>query len=242
MSAKNTKLSRLSGRYLAALRIHVEGATADSLKEARELGNQAVADGVDTLDLAKMHDEALAILTPTEGSGVPSEYIITRAEEFFTEASIPVEATHRPVLDATNELRRVSEELKRRATDLAETQRELQRGINERRSAEAVLRTVVENPSSMLEESHLREQRLQEKARSILAANEEARKKMAIHLQDEIAQPLLGIQVRLLALEKEAAVGADGIHEEIAATQRMVEESLKTISRFSQEFGTYHEK
>ena len=241
MSAKNITLSRLSGRYLAALRIHAEGATADSLTAAREFGNDAVADGVDTLDLAKIHDQALAILIPTECSGVPPEYITTRAQEFFAEASIPVEATHRTMLEATAKLEKVNEELGRLSKVLAETQRELEREIHDRSASEAALRIVAELPGQALEESRQQEERLQEKARSILAANEEERRKMSIRLQDEVAQPLLGIHVRLLALDKEAATSKNGINEEIAATQRLVEESLKTISQFSQEFGPHHE-
>jgi Histidine kinase len=234
-------LSRLSGRYLAALRIHLEKGPDVSLTEAHARGNEAVADGLDTLDLAKIHDHALSILISPDSSPATQHDITTRAEEFFAEASIPVEATHRAVLEATAKLEKVKEELRLLSKDLADAQRELEVGINDRRSAEAALRTVADRPGQALEESRLLEERLQEKARAILAANEDERKKMSLQLQDEVAQTLLGIHVRLLALEKEAATSKNGIDDEIAATQRLVEESLKTISRFSQEFGTRHE-
>jgi signal transduction histidine kinase len=241
MIMNETTLSRLSGRYLAALRVHAEDGPNASLTVAHEMGDQAVADGLDTLDLAKIHDQALAILISPDSSPLTQHDMTTRAEEFFTEASIPVEATHRAVLDATDQLKKVTGELSRRTKDLADTNLQLQRGITDRRSAEAALRTVAELPGQALEESLLLEASLQERARSILAANEEERKKMSLQLQDEIAQTLLGIHVRLLALKKESAASKAGINEEIAATQKLVEQSLKTISRFSLEFGAHHE-
>jgi hypothetical protein len=54
----NSKLSALSGRYLAALRKHLKQSPCASFEPARALGRQAVAGGLETLDLARIHQRA----------------------------------------------------------------------------------------------------------------------------------------------------------------------------------------
>jgi signal transduction histidine kinase len=66
----------------------------------------------------------------------------------------------------------------------------------------------------------------------ILSAQEEERKKISRELHDEIAQTLLGINVRLLTLKQAAAVNTKDLKKEIASTQRVVEKSEKTLSRY----------
>jgi signal transduction histidine kinase len=75
----------------------------------------------------------------------------------------------------------------------------------------------------------------------ILSAQEAERMKVSRELQDEVAQTLLGINVRLLALKRESTVNSEGLKKEIASTQRLVEKSVKTMSRFAREFGKQHD-
>ena len=75
----------------------------------------------------------------------------------------------------------------------------------------------------------------------ILLAQEDKRTQMSHELHDEIAQTLLGINVRLLTLKNEATVNAMGLKKEIASTQRLVEKSVKTMNRFAREFGKQHD-
>ena len=56
------KLIRLSRRYVAALRTHVQPGPRASLQPALELGRQAVALGVETLELARIHEHAIDTL------------------------------------------------------------------------------------------------------------------------------------------------------------------------------------
>jgi signal transduction histidine kinase len=83
---------------------------------------------------------------------------------------------------------------------------------------------------------------LQHLTHRILAAQEDKRRKISRDLQDEIAQTLLGINVRLLTLKKEAAVNTEGLKKEIASTQRVVDMSVKSIKRFARDFGVSHER
>src|SRR5579859_2048130 len=104
------KLSALSQEYVAALKNHLKQGPQAGLQPARGLGRRAVAIGLETLDLARIHERALATL---EASSSRDGYI-KRAEIFFTEAVTPIEETHRAALKANAQLNRVSQTLDRR--------------------------------------------------------------------------------------------------------------------------------
>ena len=61
------------------------------------------------------------------------------------------------------------------------------------------------------------------------------------NLQDEIAQILPGINVRLLTLKKAAALNARGFKKDIASTQRLVEESVQSVNRFARELDIHQQ-
>ncbi len=48
---------------------------------------------------------------------------------------------------------------------------------------------------------------------------------MSLHLNDEIAQTLLGINIRMLALKKQIATSNTSLTTEITTTQRLIEDS-----------------
>ena len=52
-------------------------------------------------------------------------------------------------------------------------------------------------------------------------------------LHDEIAQTLVGINVQLAALTKEAAGGPKGLQQKIARAQKMVEKSVEKVHQFA---------
>ena len=54
-------------------------------------------------------------------------------------------------------------------------------------------------------------------------------------------QSLLGIHMRLLTLKKQMVVRHEDITQEIATTQRLVEDAVKTINQFAHELGIPHE-
>jgi signal transduction histidine kinase len=231
------QLSALSGRYLAALRKHVKQRARASLEPARGLGRQAVAIGLETLDMARIHEGAIAAL---DASG-SKDGIMERANIFFAEAVTPIEETHRPAVKATARLNRLNTMLRRRTADLDASKRSLKQGMARRKTAEAALKKSGEHYKTLLEESLALQGHLQRLTHRALSAQEDKRKKIGHELQDEIAQTLLGINVRLLTLKREAAVEDQGLQKEIASTQRIVHKSVKTINRFAREYGKPHE-
>ena len=238
---QETQLSKLSGEYLTALRTHLEQGREASLRAAHDLGVRAVTLGLETLDLAKVHEQALTTLILPDWSPVTRDEMNTRAAIFFTEAIVPIKHTHRAARNADVELQQLTETFGQRTLDLADSNRELKEGVKGRKTAEAALETSERASGQLLKESRHLEHELQDMTRKILSANEAERKKMSHHLQDEIAQNLLGIHVRLLTLKKEATATHADLVKEIAITQRLVEASVKTINRFAREFGIPHE-
>jgi signal transduction histidine kinase len=231
------KLSALSGRYMAALRKHLKQSPPASLEPARGLGRQAVAIGLETLDVASIHERALATLK----AAASKDGLIKRADIFFTETIAPIEEMHRAALNANVRLNRLNKILGRRTLGLAASNRSLKQGIARRKTMEEALKKSGTHSKKLWAESCRLRKHLRHLTHQILTAQEDGRKKISRDLQDEIAQTLLGINVRLSTLKKKAAVNVQGFKKEIANTQRLVDKSIKSIKRFACEFGQHHE-
>jgi signal transduction histidine kinase len=231
-----TNLTVLSRRYVAALRKHLKQGPQASLQPALRLGREAAALDMETLDVAKIHEDALATLEASSSK----DGVIKRAQMFFAEAVTPIEETHRAALNANVRLGRLNRTLGQRTVDLAASHRSLKRDIVQRKTVEQALRKSGEHSRTLLKESRRLQKHLQCLAHQILSTQEEERKQISRELHDEVAQTLLGINVRLLMLKQEATANSKGLKKEIASTQRLVDKSVKSIKRFAREFGICH--
>ena len=235
-------LKRLSRRYVAALRKHLKQGSRASLQMAQRLGQQAVSLGLETLDLARIHEQALAALVaPRFSSAIKRKGVIRRARLFFIETITPIEETHRAAREAKAHLNVLTKTLGRRTMDLTATNRNLKKEIVKRKSAQSSLGKSGKHHARLLADSRRLQKQLRRLTHRILWAHEDKRGKISRELHDEIAQTLLGINVRLLALKQGAAVNTKGLRKEIANTQRLVEDSEKTMSQFGRDFGIQHE-
>ena len=231
------KLTRLSRRYAWALKKYLRQGARAPVHPARGLGLRAVKLGLETLDVAKIHEATLASLEAASSR----DGIIERAEIFFTEAVSPIEKTHHAAVKASADLSKVNKALDRRASDLAASNRSLKQSIMGRKTAEEALKKRRGRSKKLWEESRRLQKHLQQLTHQILAAHENKRKQISHELQDEIAQTLLGINVRMLTLKREAAAGTERFKKDIASTQRLVDNSITSIKRFAREFGNHHE-
>jgi signal transduction histidine kinase len=238
---KKTNFSRMSERYLAALRIHFAHGPPVDLQAAHKLGTRAVALGLETLDIARMHDLALVALILPECSPGTQYDMATRAAIFFTEAIAPIETTHRLALKAGANLEKLKATLTRQTRALADSNRNLHQEITRSEAAGKAARASREESARLLEESRRLQEHLHEMARRILTAHEDERRAMSLQLEDEIAQTLLGIHIRLLTLKKEISDSDEDFKKEIAITQRLVEVSVRAIRRFASDLDIPHE-
>ena len=225
------KLIRLSRRYQAALRKHLKQGPRASLQSALGLGREAVAIGLETLDVARIHKGALATLQLSNSKNGLSK----QAKRFFGEAIAPLAKAHPAPLKTNALLSQVSQELSRRAAGLTSTNLALKQRLAGRRAVEQALKKRGEHSKKLLEESRRLQNDLRHLTHQHLSAQEAERKKISHELQDEIAQTLLGINARLLTLKKAARGGEANLTKEIAHTQRLVQVSIKSINRLAHE-------
>lgn len=227
----------LSRRYVAALGKHLKDGPRASLKPALALGRQTVAIGLETLDLARIHEKAIVILILPAWTSRVRIAKTRRAGFFFTEANTAVEETHRAARQTKVQLGRLKETLGQRTAELAVTSRQLKRGIIRRKSVETALKKNGEHYARLLEESLQLQKGLRLLTHQVLAAQEVERKTISRELQDEIAQTLIGINVRLISLKQDARSTTRGLKNEIASTQRLVVKSARSVRRVARKFG-----
>jgi len=229
------KLNALSQQYETALKKHLKQGSRTNVETARGLGCRALAIGLETLDIARIHERALASL---EAASIKDGFL-KKADLFFMETIAPIEEAHRAELKASARLNRLNETLGRRTVDLKASNRSLKQGIARRRTTEAALKKRVEHYKKLLAKSLPLQKHLQDLAHHILSEHEDKRKRISHDLQDEVAQTLLGINVRLLMAKKAAGLNDKGLQKKIASTQRLVEESVQSINRFARELGSH---
>ena len=205
------------------------------MRPAKGLGRQAMALGLETLDLARIHQQALIKLVLPGYSPAMRESMVRRAGTFFAEAIIPIEKTHRTAQEINVRLGRLNGTLRQRTVDLTASNRQLKQEIAKRKAAEQSLRKSEQHYGQLLEQSRHMQEQLRLLSRQLLSAQEEERKKISRELHDVIAQTLTSINVRLANLKKEARTDTRGFDEKIELTQELVRQSVEIVHRFARE-------
>lgn len=223
--------------YQAALRRYVKQGTVSSLQSAGRLGRRAMALGMETLDLARIHEDALLSVMEALAAheSPPRDRIPKRAGTFFAEALLPIEAKHRTALETSRRLTALNQALARRTQDLSVSNRKLKSEITKRKAAEESLRKSEQHSVRLLEESRLLQEKLQLLSRRVLWAQEEEHRRISRDLHDVVAQMLTGINFRLATLKTEAASNTKGLSRKISHAQRLVEKSVAVVHRFAGE-------
>lgn len=232
------KLIGLSQRYVAALRKHLQPGhkTAAPNGTATRLGRAAVALGLETLALARIHGQALVTLKLARDK--PPGWL-KRAEIFFARANAPIEATHRAAQQTKVDLMRLKKSLSQCTVELAVRNQQLQAGGALQKLMKADFAESGKHHHKCLEESLQLQKLLRQLTHQTLTAQEEERTKISHELQDEIAQTLLGINVRLLALKQHDGYNSQGLKNEIASAQRLVLKSAKSVRQFARKLAPH---
>jgi len=90
-------------------------------------------------------------------------------------------------------------------------------------------------PGNSLKHSLKLQKRWRRLTHHVLAAQEDEREKISHALQDDIAQTLFAINLRLLLLKQTARCKARGLKNQIASTQRLVVKSTTLVRRLARE-------
>ena len=191
--------------------------------------------GLETLDLARFHEQALITLVLPGYSPDTRERMIRRAGTFFAEAITPIEKTHRSAQETNGQLIQLNQVLNQRSVDLTASNWQLQQEILQRKSVEESLRKSEQHYSRLLEQSRHMQEQLRLLSRQLLSAQEEEREMISRELHDQIAQTLTGINVRLASLKTEDTFNNKGLQKKISSTQRLVEKSVDIVHRFARE-------
>ncbi len=229
------ELFDLSHRYQDTLRAHLKQGRRASLESARGLGGKALAAGLQTLDLAKLHERTLITELLPACPPIQRAALIKQAGIFFAAAVLPIEKSHRNERQATAQLKKFIEALSQRTVELAAANLELEQEIAQRKAVEAALKKSERHYSVLLAQSDRLQEQLRQLSRQILSAQEDERKRISRELHDVIAQTLTGINIRLATLKKEASVNTKGLEQNIARTQKLVEKSVDLVHRFARE-------
>jgi signal transduction histidine kinase len=226
---------KFSRRYQAALLAYLKQRTGARLQLARGMGQRALAAGVQTLDIAKLHERILVTeVLPNRPAGKRT-MLIKQAGAFFTEAITPLEKIHLGARAAAIHLNQIVEMLSQRTVELAASNLDLENEIAQRKAMEVALKKSEQHYSRLLAQSDRLQEQLRQLSRQILLTQEEERREISRELHDVIAQTLTGINVRLATLKKDAALNTKGLDRNIARTQRLVEKSVNIVHQFARE-------
>ncbi len=233
--SKKPVRSGLAARYLKELRAHLGKKNSGNGDRAQGMGHAALAEGLETLDLALMHEYAMASLASSFDFVSTLDDSITRAGFFFTQALVPLEAAQRATRETNRLLLQRNETLRLHTAALAKGNRRLEREITRRKAGEVVILKGKEQYQTLFKESQVMQRKLRQLTRQIISAQEEERKEISRELHDEVVQTLVGINVQLSALGRGASVGLTSLKSKIAHTQRLVENSVNAVHRFARE-------
>ena len=122
---------------------------------------------------------------------------------------------------------------------LTASNQSLKRRITKCKTVEVALRKSGKPYKELLEEALVLQEHLRHLPRRMLSAQKAEREQISCDLQDDIAQALLGINLRLETLKKAARGERANLKKEIADTQRLVQDSVRAINRFARELNIH---
>jgi PAS domain S-box-containing protein len=143
MGAVMRMADEIAEDHLAALREAVLGAREVALKRVYEIGRRALELGLGLTDLVNIHHRNVLEMLSAAGGSAESVLIVEHGAELLGESVSPFEMAQRGYRDANETLRRVMDDLERRAAELSVTNERLTNEVHERRRVEDEQRAVL---------------------------------------------------------------------------------------------------
>jgi signal transduction histidine kinase len=231
----NQKFNTMFRRYKSELSSHLVSRSRNSPLRAEAVGRKAISEGLETLDLANIHGQALRALTPIDATSLAIASTTKKAGTFFLDVLNPVEKTHRAMTENVIKLKRAVESLRKRTIELTAANQRQKLEMLQRKTAERSLRQSEQNHRILLREAREMQLRLRHLSHQVLSAQEAERKEISRELHDEIVQTLTGINVQLASLKIESGVSKKSLSKHITYTQRLVEKSVDIVHQFARD-------
>jgi signal transduction histidine kinase len=215
-------LSRnLSEHYATRLRGYLAREEEKHLAQAYELGRKLLRRGLGLLDLARIHQQALASCQfPSSPMGEKAR-AHHAAESFLMAALAPFEAAHRGFREANFRLHQLNETLQHRNAELASMTRELEQSEHHYRQ--------------LFGQARLMEEDLRNLSNQILHVQEEERGRLSRELHDEVGQALALMELNLAILQRTGTAEAKLLQQKITDTQHLLATTRETVHRFARE-------
>ncbi len=188
-------------RYQTSLQRYLCQKLSSNFKPACKLGSQVADLGMETLELAQIHEQSLIHILSHEDSSLAQKKIILKAKNFFNETNCSIEKTHIIMLRKEDRLNQLTHELLNLTAELKASRVHIEKEIIKRKKAESALVKSNANHVNLMQISRRLRLLLRSQTQAILTTQEKERKKTSRVLQDKIAQALLGINIELLAMK-----------------------------------------
>ncbi|MFO7938021.1 MAG: hypothetical protein R6V06_10520 [Kiritimatiellia bacterium] len=217
-------------RYQSALEYYIRQESAENLQAALDLGKEADALGFSTLDLAMIHGRCLTALMPDDISDVDRNRWIERADSFFTKTLTPIENTHGSSMKAAAHIHELTQELNTRVADLRASTALLDQNYAKRRSVEEAVDLSEKKRKNLDRDSRKLTNLLRRKTHEVLMTQEKKNSEASLHLQNDVAQSLLALDLKLLALKASDKANAKKKIKELDDAQQIMRRLLQRIS------------
>jgi signal transduction histidine kinase len=184
-------------------------------------------------DLARLHEQTRVTELLPGCTSNRRVALIKQAGTFIAAAITPIEMTQSMAREATLHMQRVDSMLSQRTVELVAANRKLKIEIAQRHTVEAALKRSERNYAQQNHQSDRLQGQMRRLSRQILSVQEDERRKISRELHDVIAQTLTGITLRLAVLRSEAKRGTEGLEENIALTEQLVQKSVNIVHQFA---------
>jgi signal transduction histidine kinase len=217
----NKQARNLSVQYAVRLRGFLAQDEERFLTQAYELGRKLLRRGLGLLDLARIHQQALASCRFPSWPTGEKERALNAAESFLMAALAPFEAAHRGFREANLRLHQLNKALQHRNAQLAAITRELERSEQHYRE--------------LFGQARLMEEDLRNLSSQILHVQEEERGRLSRELHDEVGQALALMELNLALVKRNGAVEPTLLKQKIADTQHLLATTRESVHRFARE-------
>ena len=172
---------RLRASMTSAMRAFLADGAEAALKDAYELGRDALRDGLGLMELHGAHEAVLVeVLRRPEKSAMVASEIVERAALVYRESAAPFEMAQRGYREANDTLQKLNATLEERARELA--------------AADAIVRSNYE---------------LIEQQRDALLRAQQQKEQLTAFVVHDLKNPLSGILLNATVLSRDPNLGAD---------------------------------